>query len=521
MSFSLFTTTVEQILEDVSLALIETLVNTTLGTSVTLLGQTVVTPPSMVGIYSGAYLLVDTGTDQEQITVSAVTATTFTAYFTLPHDASAPLVGATFPSGQTDHPLFTQNEILGYLADVQNDFLLKTRCIFGVTGTFSEPANLALVAQQRFYAQPPMAIRVERVARVIPGVGSAPKFTELAADLLNGVNANPLNPAIWSQDSAHIFGPLQILNNQCVSANLEVSVGCLELYTGVTLPNDQFVQITLNEFDFLADPDGFICLLMRSNLDTSTCYEIALDGGFVPGQGMVSIQVYVGDAFIAINTYSGPANLTFSRGDVILCAVVGTTIYVYQNGNLIFQVSDSLVTSGQAGIFLGATINVANMGVTNFSTGRVLASSSEIIDLYDTTQADLDMENFAWTSDSDVPRNWFRDQIDTSQLGLDPMPSVNGSLELWYSKRGPLGNQGAILLTGTLLIPDVMAHFLKYGVLARCFSKDGESRDPLRAEYCKKRFEFGITLVQRFLEGIGLDTGAPEQKYSPMTVSKG
>jgi hypothetical protein len=317
MSFSLFTTTVEQILEDVSMALIETLVDTTLGTAVALSGQSIVSPASMAGIYFGAYLLVDTGVNQEQITVSAVTATTFTAYFALSHSANAPVVGATFPSGQTDHPLFTQNEILGYLADVQNDFLLKTRCIFGVTGTFSEPANLALVAQQRFYAQPPTAIRVERVARIIPG------------------------------------------------------------------------------------------------------------------------------------------------------------------------------------------------------------QSQPIMDLYDTTQADLDMENFAWTSESDVPRNWFRDQIDTSQLGLDPMPNVNGSLELWYSKRGPLGNQGAILLTGTLLIPDVMAHLLKYGVLARMWSKDGESRDPLRSEYCKKRYEFGIVLTQRFMEGIGLDTGAPAQKYNPMVVPSG
>ena len=191
---------------------------------------------------------------------------------------------------------------------------LKTRCIFGVTGTFSEPANLALVAQQRFYAQPPTAIRVERVARIIPG---------------------------------------------------------------------------------------------------------------------------------------GP---------------------------------------------------------------------QPIMDLYDTTQADLDMDNFAWTSDSDVPRNWFRDQINTSQLGLDPMPSVNGSLELWYSKRGPLGNHGVIPLAGTLIMPDVMAHYIKYGVLARCWSKDGEARDPMRAEYSKKRYEFGITFVQRFMEGIGLDTGAQKQSYSPMAV---
>lgn len=316
MSFSLFTTTVENLLEDVSLALIEVVVNTILGTVVNLVGFQSVTPASMVGIYPGAYLLVDVGSVQEQVTVTAVTATSFTAYFVSPHAVNAIVAGATFSSGATDHPLFTQNEMLAYLAEVQNEFLLKTRCIFGVTGTFSEPANLALAAQTRFYAQPDVAIRVERVARIIPN------------------------------------------------------------------------------------------------------------------------------------------------------------------------------------------------------------SPQPIMDLYDTTQSDLDMDNYAWGAGSDVPMKWFRDQIDTSKFGLEPMPNVNGFLELWYSKRGPVGNQNAFFLSATLLIPDVMVHYLKYGVLARAWSKDGESRDPLRSEYCKKRFEFGVMVVQRFMEGIGLDTGAQVQSYSPMAIPK-
>ena len=316
MNFSLFTTTVEQILEDVSMALIEIVVDTTLGTVVNLVGLQSVTPASMIGIFPGAYLLVDVGTNQEQVIVASVTATTFTAYFIFPHAANAIVAGATFSSGFPDHPLFTQNEVLAYLAEVQNEFLLKTRCIFGVTGTFSEPANLALVAQTRFYAQPDVAIRVERVARIIP---NAPQ---------------------------------------------------------------------------------------------------------------------------------------------------------------------------------------------------------PIMDLYDTTQSDLDMDNYAWGAGSDVPMKWFRDQIDTSKFGLEPMPNVNGFLELWYSKRGPVGNKNAFFLNATLLIPDVMAHYLKYGCLARCFSKDGEARDPLRSDYCRKRFEYGIVTVQKFMEGIGLDTGAAAQSYSPMAIPK-
>src|SRR6267142_1841250 len=101
MSFSLFTTTVEQILEDVSFALIEVVVNTLLGSIVAAPGSATVSPSSMVGIYAGAYLLIDVGASQEQITVTAVTSTSFTAVFTKVHSASAVVVGATFPSGAT------------------------------------------------------------------------------------------------------------------------------------------------------------------------------------------------------------------------------------------------------------------------------------------------------------------------------------------------------------------------------------------------------------------------------------
>jgi hypothetical protein len=260
MAFSLFTTTVEQILEDVAYALVEPVVNTTLGTDLPLRGVNTVIPASMAGIFVGAYLLVDTGPNQEQVIVTAVSSgaplPTFTAYFANLHSASAPVVGATFPSGAPDHPLFTQNEMLAYLAEVQNEFLLKTRCIFGVTGTFFEPVNLVLESQQRFYQQPLTAIRVERVARVITG-----------------------------------------------------------------LP---------------------------------------------------------------------------------------------------------------------------------------------IMDLYETSQADLDRDNFSWESDSDVPKQWFRDQTNTAMFGITPMPNVEGSLELWYSKRGSIGNQNAVFLSDVLLVPDVMAHYIKY-----------------------------------------------------------
>ena len=142
------------------------------------------------------------------------------------------------------------------------------------------------------------------------------------------------------------------------------------------------------------------------------------------------------------------------------------------------------------------------------------------IDLYETTQSDLDLGNYAWVSVSGPPEQWFRDQIDTGVFGLYPLPDVTGDLELWYSKRGPLSSTSVLNLQNTLLIPDVMAHYVKYGVLNRCWSKDGESHNPLRAEYCGKRFDLGVELTNRFMEGIGIQAKpANGSTFSPMAIA--
>lgn len=292
--------TVEQILEDVSLALVENIVNTTLGTSITSGSQTV-SPGSMIGIYVGAMLIIGFGGTQEIVTVVTVTATTFTATFANSHVSTDAVVGATFSSGQTDHPMWTQAEMITALQNVQNDFLLRVRPVY-------EIAPQGFTVGNRFYSQPMVAIRLERIA------------------------------------------------------------------------------------------------------------------------------------------YQGT-------------------------------------------------------------------------DLYETTQSDLDLDNYTWMGDNDIPKQWFRDQIDTAKFGLYPLPTVNDNLKLLYSKRG-LTN---LTLLSILLIPDVFAYAIKYGVLAMAWDKDGEARDPLRASYAQKKFDFIVMLAQKFLEGVGVQMQKQKQQeaFSPMAIPAG
>lgn len=292
------------ILEDVAFHLIEPVVDTTVALAISS-GSQVVTPDSVKGIYVGAKLLIArAGVNEEVATVTAVTATTFTAIFANSHTAGVAVNGATFPSGQTDHPLFTQAEMLAYLEDVQNDFLLKIQPVYNT-------ADVTIIGTTRDYAQPAATIRMERIS---------------------------------------------IAGKQ----------------------------------------------------------------------------------------------------------------------------------------------------------------------LFNTTQSDLDLNDPNWPSVTSppVPTDWYQDMIETAKFGVFPLPQVGETAEVWFSEK----ETATLDLDTTLLVPDVFTHYLKYGTLERAWSKDGEQRDPQRAEYCNRRYRLGLFVAKKFMEGSKVEP--PHRDVSiarpaPMAVPAG
>jgi hypothetical protein len=276
------------ILMDVSYVLVSAVVNTTnIGTTID--GGTVnaVTVSSVVGMYPGAQIVVGangSGT-QEVVTIATVGPGGFTALFVNNHPVGEPIFGATFPEGQPDHILFTQAEMLAYLVEVENDFLLKTRCIYNNLQTPLTPAS-------RFYAQSADAVRLERIG------------------LLSSVAT------------------------------------------------------------------------------------------------VLSIQ-----------------------------------------------------------------------------------------EVQNSTQTDLDLENSLWEQENGPPQQWFQDQIDTAEYGFYPLPIQADTIELFYSQK----DVNLTTLLSPLLVPDILSHYMKYGVLARASSKDGEQKNPLLTEFTSKVYDYGIFLTQRFM----------------------
>ena len=96
------------------------------------------------------------------------------------------------------------------------------------------------------------------------------------------------------------------------------------------------------------------------------------------------------------------------------------------------------------------------------------------------------------------PQGFRTADLETLRITLGPAPTAPGELELVYLAL-------AVTLDGSgipLLVPDAWAPYLKYGVLADMFSKDGRGQDLLRARYCEQRFAEGIALASVLVDGF-------------------
>ena len=132
---------VENLLEDVSYQLFEPVVNTTVPAPGFAAGaQTVLVWDA--SLYVGAYVIVGViGGNAEVVLVTATNpGTSFTATFLNAHVAGEPIIGATFPTQSVaGDPFFTQAEMLGYVSEAVNDFLLRVPLVYAVTTSISMP----------------------------------------------------------------------------------------------------------------------------------------------------------------------------------------------------------------------------------------------------------------------------------------------------------------------------------------------------------------------------------------------
>ena len=181
----------------------------------------------------------------------------------------------------------------------------------------------------------------------------------LATDSFFRANENPLNPAVWTTVTG--FDALQVVSDAC-EASVDSSVNvCGARYTGVSWPNDQFVQITLTHMANLGELDIFL----RSDAGTDIGYDILLQDN---GSGGLEFDIIVNPPGpVAILLFSNP-NLPYSLGDIFKASVIGQQIVVTQNGVVIASVVDPNVVSGTPAVVFDVT-STGDIRITNFVAG--------------------------------------------------------------------------------------------------------------------------------------------------------
>jgi hypothetical protein len=110
----------------------------------------------------------------------------------------------------------------------------------------------------------------------------------------------------------------------------------------------------------------------------------------------------------------------------------------------------------------------------------------------------LDFGRPGWDSESGTPITYIEEPMNPLQVKLVPAPSSSGTLELHY-----IPKPDALTSACTKLpLPNFMAFYVKWGVLADMLKKDGPANDPQRATYAEGRFMEGIQLVKALLGAV-------------------
>jgi len=112
--------------------------------------------------------------------------------------------------------------------------------------------------------------------------------------------------------------------------------------------------------------------------------------------------------------------------------------------------------------------------------------------LWPSEQEDVSFATPNWRAQRDAPRQWWKDRVQMKQFVIYPTPNFNGTLTIIGTSG--LSNMSPTLSSTVEVIPDTFTAFIKYGILARIFSMDGENKDLGRARMCQFIYDIGVEI---------------------------
>lgn len=186
-------------------------------------------------------------------------------------------------------------------------------------------------------------------------------LTQLATDSFNRANVNPLTSP-WTIDEYGDPG-MQIVSDACEPPNTFYEG--FQSYAYANMPSNQYVSVTLGTLA-AGGSDVYMAARYNDNGDSfnanpaTPCYVLELSAY---GGGAWYLFEWASQNLLAYGLPYLP-----EAGDVWTLAVIGTTLYVIQNGSQLASVSDSTHASGLTGLG-GFTATAGNVVVSNFSMG--------------------------------------------------------------------------------------------------------------------------------------------------------
>jgi hypothetical protein len=107
----------------------------------------------------------------------------------------------------------------------------------------------------------------------------------------------------------------------------------------------------------------------------------------------------------------------------------------------------------------------------------------------------LDYGTVGWQSGTGTPYAYVEEPLDPLTIQLVSTPSASGTVDLIYVQAPSAIGSTCVPIP----LPSFLTPYVKYGVMADMFMKQGEANDPERAEYCESRFKEGVEASRSFL----------------------
>lgn len=197
-----------------------------------------------------------------------------------------------------------------------------------------------------------------------------------------GANWGYLRDIAWNSNTPKILG------NRIISANAQGSHYQIIRWVGteiVTQINDQYASIVIGDMTF-NDASYFIGVALRVGAGTDAgasfyAYKICSDNPNGSTRTSVLFK-FAGGTETIIDTRS---NVVWANGDVLLVEVTGNapaTINVYQNGTLVFSITDTGPTAGKTGVCCAGDNSTVSATGTNWEGGNLSAPAGPTMPIF-------------------------------------------------------------------------------------------------------------------------------------------